>query len=305
MKILAFGEIIFDVFDDSEKLGGAPLNFCADMVKLGAEGFMLSCVSDDRLGQNALRFMENAGIDYSLSTTESIFSTGICRVTTDDDGKRSYEYVPGAAYDHITVSEDETKKINSQEFDLLYFGTLSQRNISSSGTLDKLFYECSFKNVFFDINIRQSFYSNEIIRKGLERADILKINFSECALLCDMGFCMTRFSEKDDDDTLRKIAIELCNTYDIRTVIITLGKDGACAYRRSTGEFYRSDPAESDVVSTVGASDAFSACFIYNYLEGKSLKDCVDRANILGDYTVGYLETIPPYTEELLSKIKD
>lgn len=304
MKILAFGEILFDIFDDSEKLGGAPLNFCADMVKLGAQGFMLSCVSDDRLGQNALNSMDNIGIDYSLSTTESIFGTGICRVTCDESGEPSYELVEGVAYDHITVSDEEIEKINAEQFDLFYFGTLAQRNISSAGTLDKIFENCNFKNVFFDINIRQMFYSNDVIRKGLQRADILKINYSECGLLCDMGYCMTRFSEKDDDEALKKIAIELCDTYDIRTVIITLGKDGACAYRRSTGEYYRSEIARSGVVSTVGAGDAFSACFIYNYLDGKSLKTCVDRANILGDYTVGYLESIPPYTDELLSQIK-
>ncbi len=305
MKILAFGEILFDIFEDSEKLGGAPLNFCADMVKMGARGYMLSAVSSDRLGQNALNCMDNIGIDYSLSTTESIFGTGICKVTCNEQGEPSYELVEGVAYDHITISDEEEARINAEEFDLFYFGTLSQRNISSRATLDKIFDNCHFKNVFFDINIRQMFYSNDVIQKGLERADILKINYSECGLLCDMGFCMTHLGEKTDDESLRAISRELCDTYNIRAVVITLGKDGACAYRRSTGEFYRSEPARGGVVSTVGAGDAFSACFIYNYLEGKDLKTCVDRANILGDYTVGYLESTPHFTEELLSKIKD
>lgn len=304
MKILAFGEILFDIFDGSEKLGGAPLNFCSDMVKMGAEGYILSAVGSDRLGQNAIAAMDNIGIDYSLSNTESLFGTGSCNVTRNEAGDASYEIAEGVAYDHITVSDEEISKINSEEFDVFYFGTLAQRNISSKATLDKIFASCSFRNVFFDINIRQMYYSNDIIRSGLERASILKINYSECGLLCDMGFCMTRFGEKTDDETLRAISRELCGTYGIETVIITLDKDGACAYRSSTDEYYRSEKAQSSVVSTVGAGDAFSACFIYNYVDGKDLKTCVDRANILGDYTVGYLEAIPPYTQELLSRIK-
>lgn len=304
MKILSFGEILFDIFDGSEKLGGAPLNFCSDMVKMGAKGYMLSALGSDRLGSNAIAAMENIGIDYSLSNTESLFGTGSCIVSTDENGDASYELVEGVAYDHITVSDEDVARINAEGFDVFYFGTLAQRNISSRATLDKIFASCSFDNVFFDVNIRNMYYSDEIIRTGLERATILKLNYSECGLLCDMGFCMTRFGEKDDDVTLRSIAHELCETYNIETVIITLDKDGACAYRYSSDEYFRSDKATGEVISTVGAGDAFSACFIYNYVNGEPLSACVERANILGDYTVGYLEAIPPYTEELLNKIK-
>ncbi len=303
MKVLAFGEILFDIFDGTEKLGGAPLNFCSDMVKMGAQGYMLSAVSDDRLGQNAINAMKAVGIDYSLSSTESIFGTGSCNVTCNENGEPSYELVEGVAYDHITVSDEETDRINAEQFDVFYFGTLSQRNISSRATLAKLLENCRFGKVFFDINIRQTYYSDDVIRAGLERADILKINYSECALLCDMGFCTTHIGDKKDDESLRGISRELCSEYGIETVIITLDKDGACAYRRSDDEYYRSAPAQSGVVSTVGAGDAFSACFIYNYMCGNSLRECVDRANILGDYTVGYLEAIPPYTDELLERI--
>ena len=212
--------------------------------------------------------------------------------------------IEGVAYDHITLSDEEAERINAEEFDVLYFGTVAQRNISSRATLDKLFASCHFKDVFFDINIRQMYYSNDIIENGLKHATILKINYSECGLLCDMGFCMTHFGDKSDDETLRAICREICEGYDIKAVIVTLDKDGACAYRHEDGEFYRSPKAENDVVSTVGAGDAFSACFIYNYVDGKDLKTCVDRANILGDYTVTYLEAIPPYNENLLAVIK-
>lgn len=303
MKILAFGEILFDIFDGSEKLGGAPLNFCCDMVKLGAEGYILSAVGTDRLGQNALAALDNIGVDYSLSNNESLFATGSCNVTVDADGEPKYELCEGVAYDHITLTDEELARINAEQFDVFYFGTLAQRNISSRAALDKVFNTCSFGDVFFDINIRQSYYSDEIIRRGLENATILKINYDECGILCDMGFCMTRYGDRADNEFLKTISEEICDTYDIETVIITLDKDGACAYRKSTGEFYRSGRAESEVVSAVGAGDAFSACFIYNYKNGKSLEECVERANILGDYTVGYLEAIPPYTDELLCRI--
>lgn len=304
MKILAFGEILFDVFGTSEKLGGAPLNFCADMVKMGAEGYIISAVSNDRLGQNAINSLKNLGVDYSLTNTESLFGTGVCQVALDEDGEPSYNLLEGVAYDHITASDEEIAKINAEEFDVFYFGTLAQRNISSRATLEKILANCSFKKVFFDINIRASFYSNDIIKFGLENADILKINYSECALLCDMGFCSTLFPDKSDDEAIKKICREICENFSIETVIVTLDKDGACAYKHSTEEFCKSRKAESEVVSTVGAGDAFSACFIYNYVSGATLQECIVRANILGDYTVTYLEAIPPYTDELLNIIK-
>ncbi len=299
MKILTFGEILFDIFDGVEKLGGAPLNFCADMVNLGAEGYILSAVSSDLWGQRAAEAMKNVGIDYSFTNTDSLFETGTCIVALDENGEPGYNLVEGVAYDHITVSPEDIDRISATDFDVFYFGTLAQRNISSKGTLDKIFEQCHFKNVFFDVNIRQSYYSSEILRAGLERATILKINHRECGVLCDMGFCMNRFGEKDDDESLMALARELCENYNIETVIITLGADGSCVYRHTTEEFLRSDKAENDVVSTVGAGDAFSACFVYNYVDGKTLRQCIDRANTFGDYSVGYLEAIPPISDEL------
>ncbi len=303
MKVLSFGEILFDVFDGSEKLGGAPLNFCADMVRLGAEGYMLSAFSRDRLGNNAAEAMKKIGIDYSLSCDESLFGTGVCSVTRDENGEPTYDLVEGVAYDHIALTEERLNRIRNEKFDLFYFGTLAQRNMTSFSALSKLFENCSFPQVFFDLNIRGMYYSGDVIEKGLQRATILKLNYSECRLLCDMGFCMTAMSGRCDDAFLKTVMTEISDKYDIGTVIITLDKDGAAVYRN--GEYYRSAPCTSPVVSAVGAGDAFSACFAYNLLCGKSLAECTDRANILGDYTVRFLEALPPYDDELLAKVRD
>ena len=302
MKILSFGEILFDRFDDAEKLGGAPLNFCADAVKLGAEGYMLSALSDDRPGSNARHYMDNAGIDYSLSNTQSLFGTGSCVVTRGEDGEPSYDLAEGVAYDHITLSDEELARIQNAGFDLFYFGTLAQRGSASRATLERVLSSCAFSEVFFDVNIRQTYYSNDVIRAGLTFATIVKLNYDECRLLCDMGFCTAKAGEKTDDGYLRTFCRELCETYAVRTVVVTLDKDGACAWR--DGEYRRCASGGVDVVSAVGAGDAFSACFAMNILDGKPLAVCLERANLLGGYTVGYLEAIPPYTDELLSRIR-
>lgn len=310
MKILAFGEILFDVFEGEEKLGGAPFNFCADICKLGSKAFILSSLARDVLGKKACLEAAKLGVDLSFCNVDSAYPTGQCVVAMDQNGEPNYDIKKDCAYDYIAVDKELCEKIEREKFDMLYFGTLAQRNEGSREALRVLLNTCRFGKIFFDVNLRQDYYSVEILESGLFACDILKLNFSECEILCKLGLCNESIGSINNirnnenivifEENLLAICKNLCEKYCIETVIVTLDSKGAFAFNSASGECFLGAAKKAEVVSAVGAGDAFSSCFAFNYLCGANLEDCVNRANVLGGYTVGFLEATPNYGEELI-----
>ncbi|MBQ2828074.1 MAG: carbohydrate kinase [Clostridia bacterium] len=289
MKILAFGEILFDI--DTAKnesiLGGAPMNFCSHLTKLGAEGYMLSAVGNDELGREALRYADAFGIkkDYVLLSEKP---TGKCLITYNN-GEPSYDLGMISAYDYIEITDKIVNDIKSENFDVFYIGTLAQRNDVSSSSLDKILAEAEFSTVFYDMNLRQHYHTREIIEKSLGACNILKINREEYDFLLQQGYAQNKE--------------ELAEKYNIDIVLLTLDKAGAEVYGKKIKEKVSVGGIETNVVSTVGAGDSMCACFLYNMLRGADAKTALERANILASYVVSHKEAIPEYTKELLDKI--
>ena len=290
MKILAFGEILFDVDvkKNEKKLGGAPMNFCSHLSKLGAEGFILSSVGKDELGDEALEAAEKFNVNkkYIILNDKS---TGVCNVTYNGS-EPDYDLSRIGAYDNICVTDGMLEEMKKENFDILYFGTLAQRSKESKDSLLKVMENVSFRKVFCDMNLRQHYYSDEVLSFSLEKTDILKINRDEFEFLKENGFC----------DSVKN----LCEKYDIEKVILTLDKDGAELYDLKEDKTYYSDGVKTQEVSSVGAGDSMCACFLYNYLKGEELQTCLDRANIMGAFVVSKKDAIPDYTEEIISKVK-
>ena len=285
MKVLSFGEILWDVFPDSQNLGGAPLNFAAHLVKNGIDASIYSSVGLDELGEKAKENVEKLGIDISYVSTVSK-QTGICKVSFNKD-KPIYEIVADTALDNIAYAPLQ------QNFVGLYFGTLAQRSAVSANTLKQICQSNAFDEVFFDINIRQKYYSKQTVDFSLKQATIFKISREEIAVLEELGICLQKDYEK--------ICKELCEKYDnLKLVIITLDKDGALVYQKCENAIYYSDKPKNKVVSTVGAGDSFSACFFANYLKEKNIETCLEKAVKVSDFVVTKTEAIPEYSQELI-----
>ena len=180
MKILSFGEILFDVFGDSANIGGAPLNFCAHAARAGAQTAMLSAVGNDDLGAAALRQVEIYGIDIRHTAILGDKMTGKCLVTLNEQGVPSYNLLEGVAYDYIPVPQ-----LNDERFDVFYFGTLALRSDYNRKTVESLLTAGIAKDVFVDINIRPPFYSDESILLALRHATLLKISDEELGTVAD------------------------------------------------------------------------------------------------------------------------
>ncbi len=284
MNITVFGEILWDIFGDDKKIGGAPFNFGAHFTKLGGCANVVSAVGDDELGKKALLAVNELGLSTdSIAVLEK--PTGYCQVTLNN-GTPSYELVKNVAYDFIPRPDEKYYSA-----DALYIGTLAQRSTASQRTADSLL-SGNFKEVFFDINIRQNFYTKELIDKVLKRTTIFKISREEIGVL-------------DLSGTNEEICEKLSEKYDnIKLIIVTLDCDGAFVFDCTSKEYTYSEKPNGKVVSTVGAGDSFSSCFLYNYLNGASIKECLTRASALSGYVVSQLGAIPDYPDELLTLVK-
>ena len=259
LKILLFGEVLFDVFDDGARLGGAPLNLAVHLHRLGAEATLVSAVGTDDPGDDALREIAREGVDTSL-IARIPHPTGSVRVTLDESRIPSYRFLSDCAYDFIPVPETDLSS-----FDLFCFGTLAQRAATSRETLRKLLAGLSCK-VFCDVNLRQNFYSKEILDHSLSASGTAKLNEEELEIIA-------RLFE------LQPTPAAVAERFGLETVILTLGPQGCEIWNK--GETILSPACPARVVSTVGAGDAFSAGFLYHILSGSGIETAAQAGNRL------------------------
>lgn len=286
-KVLVFGEILFDIFPEKLILGGAPLNFACHTALLGGKPFIVSAVGNDELGDDALKMAKGYGV-YTDYTSLVTLPTGRCNVTLNN-GTPSYDLVFPVAYDEIPFPN-----VNDT-FDGFYFGTLAQRSKHSRDTLCKLLCN-NYREIFFDINIRQSFYTKGIIDASLSACTVLKISREEIGVLYEVGIT--------NSFDIYEILRELADKYKMKLVIVTLDKDGALVYDcKNRSKLYSRKPC-TDVVSTVGAGDSFSAAFFNSYLKGESIEVCLDKAVTLSSYVVTQLGAVCEYSNELKRRLK-
>ena len=284
MKLVVFGEILWDVFESDAKIGGAPFNFAAHSAKLGADVTLISAVGRDPLGDQAIDHAQSMGIDTN-ALSRVPYPTGRCQVTLHN-GIPTYDLIKNVAYDFIPMPKN-TLCLG----DAFYFGTLAQRGGVSAATLRELL-KNNYREVFFDINIRQNYYSAEMIDFSLKAATIFKISREEIHVL---GI----------DATPENICRQTARKYpNLRLILVTLDKDGAFAFHCEQEKFYYSPKPQAKAVSTVGAGDSFSACFLCNLLASQKIEECLIRAVTLSDYVVTQLGAVPEYPQILREKIE-
>ncbi len=284
MKILSFGEIIWDIYPDKKCIGGAPLNFAAHARKAGAEAYLLSAVGDDELGRDALLFAEKCGMSTELISVLENGITGQCTVTLSDGGIPSYDIVENVAYDRIPFCEG----LAGERFDALNFGSLALRGEHNRQAIDSLLSSVTFGEIFVDINLRAPFYSRENILFCLDRATVLKVSDEELpALMSEMGYpvcharqCIEHLAERHKN---------------LKLIILTCGGDGARAFDVSSRRFYSCEAKKVKVISTVGAGDSFGAAFLVNYLRGCDIDACLKKASEISGIVVSCAEAIPNY----------
>lgn len=255
MNITSIGEILFDIYPNHKRLGGAPLNFIYHIKKLTGSGNIISRVGKDVLGNKIINELTHAEISPDFIQHDNLHPTGMAIVSIDKDGIPKFKIDTDSAFDFIDQSEENENLINN-ETDCLYFGTLAQRSEISRTTIQS-FFNRGLK-YFGDINLRQNFYSEDILRATLEAADFIKANYDEIHILNDI-FIQTEYSTE-------KVAFDLMEKFNLNMVAVTRGKDGASIFEN--GKRFNLSNVETKVVDTTGAGDAFSAMLCIGYLYG-------------------------------------
>ena len=289
MKVLSFGEILWDVYPDKRFIGGAPLNFAAHLAKHGAKVHMLSALGKDELGDASISRVKDFGIKDDFISYVGDKETGKCIVTLDENGIPNYNLLQNVAYDYITCDKE------ASGFDLLYFGSLALRSTYNLDSLKKLMAENSFGEVFVDVNIRPPFYSRESVGFCVENASIVKISSEELPVVIDL-------LGMENAATYNEFCVALAGRYEsLKLIILTLGADGAFAYDCRAQKAYTCPGRKVEVASTVGAGDSFSAAFVYQYLNNKGLDFCLDYASKVAAFVVSNYEAIPEYSPEMFT----
>jgi fructokinase len=285
MKVLAFGEILWDIIEGTPYIGGAPFNFAAHVVKNRGTASILSAVGKDELGIKAIREAERLGVDTGLIQTHFGKPTGTVDVFLKE-GQPDYTIHEGVAFDEIVL--EDLHAVNDEKFDVFYFGSLVQRGHKSRITLEHLLGLFEFRHIFYDINIRKSYYSPTIIRASLEKATIFKINDQEAALVSKLFY--------GEDSGFEAFSLRIVEDFNVETVIITAAEQGC--YIRSGNRFDHVPGVPVRVADAVGAGDAFSAAFVTQLLSGSDPVTAARRANAVGAYVASQSGAIPEYPRD-------
>ncbi len=285
------GELLWDLLPQGKQLGGAPANFSYHLRQLGAESYIISAVGDDILGHEIIQYLQKLRLSTDFITMNSDHVSGTVEIEIDDAGVPEYIIHENVAWDYIPHCEKTNELISKT--DAICFGSLAQRSEMSAKTIRTIL-ETSPENCFkiYDINIRQSFYSQNLIAENLFIANGFKLNEDEIQLIADM------FAFSGTEEI---IIHKLMNKFDLDLITVTKGGNGSSIYT-CNDQSYRISP-NIDVVDTVGAGDAFTAGLVFAYLNDYSLAAAHDFANILAAYVCTQKGAMPKYSEELIQDL--
>ncbi len=261
--VVGIGELLWDVFPDGKKAGGAPINFVYHATQLGAKGYAVSAVGNDDLGREILSRLKQSGINGIIEHVD--YPTGKVLVTLQN-GIPEYEIVQNAAWDHLPCSAKAVQIL--QQADAVCFGTLALRNSDSrEHILQMLSCVPDTAVKLYDINLRQHYYSSELIETLLKRANMFKINIDEMAVIRPL------FNLNGTDE---EVCRALMRRYNLKYVIFTAGEKFSTVYAPDETSYFETPAVK--VADTVGAGDSFSAAFVYSLLTGKSLQQAHQTA---------------------------
>lgn len=257
--IIGIGELLWDMLPSGKKAGGAPINFVYHASQMGAESYAISAIGKDLLGDEIMKEIENIDINYLIERID--YPTGTVLVKLHE-GLPEYTIIENVAWDYIPM----TKQLEelAKKADAICFGTLAQRSETSRKTIRTvlaLIPEGAYK--IFDINIRQHFYSKELIADSLRACNVLKINDEELVLLKEL------FSKQQSNET--DVCKWFVKEYDLKFMIVTAGSQYSTVFTPETLSHIKTPNVE--VADTVGAGDAFTGAFISSILKGKSLSE--------------------------------
>ena len=296
LKIACYGEILWDVFPDKKRLGGAPLNVAMRLHSFGAAVGMISSLGNDALGKEASSLLESEGLDLSYIQRNKL-PTGVVNVTLSKSGAAAYEIKENVAWDAIPWTEENAAFVS--QADALILGSLAFRSIDpemeSGGTnleaLEVLLERSKF--TIFDLNLRTPFYDLEMVIGLMEASQMVKMNDEELELIV-----IALGVEKESlEEEVRAVA-SITHT---ETLCVTLGSDGAMLLHKD--KIYTQIGFPTKVVDTVGAGDSFLAALVFGLLSGETPDDTLEVAYAVGSLVASKAGANPVVTNDEINDL--
>ncbi len=293
LYVAGLGELLWDVFGETRRMGGAPANFACHAAQHGLRVLALSAIGDDASGRELAEALDEALGEAMFDNELQVhpFATGEVQVSVDGMGLPSYHFRPDVAWDHLTLTDSMLDKARRTR--LVCFGTLAQRSAESRETIEAFLQAMPQGEGIWrvlDINLRGYYYSDAIIRRSLELANALKINDEEMEIV----------ARREGLSGLPQLeqARQLMQRYGLRLLILTCGALGShvlCA----SGECHYAPAPQLRVADSVGAGDAFTATFFAALLRGQDAAAAQRAAGAVAAYVCTQAGAVPPLPPEL------
>ena len=290
--IVGMGEALWDVLPEGKKIGGAPANFAYHVSQFGFDSRVVSAVGNDDLGDEILKVFKEKQLKHQLQTVN--YPTGTVQVTLDDNGIPCYDIKEGVAWDNIPFTDDLKRLALSTR--AVCFGSLAQRNEVSRTSINSFLDtmpdgEGQLK--IFDINLRQGFFTKDIIRDSCQRCNVLKINDEELVAISRLfGYPGINLQDK---------CWILLAKYNLKMLILTCGTNGSYVFTPGVVSFQ--ETPKVPVADTVGAGDSFTATFTAALLKGKSVPEAHKLAVEVSAYVCTQSGAMPELPQVLKDKL--
>ena len=292
-KIVGIGEILWDMLPQGKKLGGAPANFVYYASKLGQKGIIASRVGNDPPGIEILDSLDKLNLVKDYIQIDQSYPTGSVDVRLDERGQPDYIIHKNVAWDFLKL--DNTWKNLAIEADVICFGTLAQRSPKSRKTIIDFLKLTRNKTIkLLDINLRQNFYSTEIVKESLRFSTMLKLNAEELEILRGLF----GYSKKKEEIDLCRLLIK---EYNLELICLTRGENGSILVNKT--EYFEHEGYKVKVIDTVGAGDAFAAAMLMQYLDGDTLEGISNIANRLGSWVSSKRGPTPTLDDNIISAL--
>ena len=281
-KVVGLGEVLWDLLPRGACLGGAPANFAYITTLMGDQGIVASRVGEDSRGLEALRRLEELGLDIDHVQTDRQRPTGTVKVELDAKGAAQFDFPDPVAWDALEWSDDWQRL--AERADAVCFGSLAQRSQQSRTTI-RQFLRATVPGTVkvFDVNLRQNHFSEEILVESMKLADIVKLNDEEFPRIMDL----MRLPHKDELSSAQR----LMSAYDLQLVCVTRGGRGSLLVRHHEASEHKGFQVR--VADTVGSGDAFTAGLVHEYLQRASLDLMNEVANLVGAWVASEVGAMP------------
>ncbi|MBC8767668.1 carbohydrate kinase [Arenibacter sp. BSSL-BM3] len=288
LKVICFGEVLFDNFPTHSKIGGAPLNVSLRLQSYGVDVSTISSVGDDVDGKKIIKYLNSCGVNTDGIQVSSNYGTGQVNVVLNDKGVASYDIAYPVAWDKIlpiNIYENQLK-----ETDIFIYGSLACRDNTSSTTLKQLLEIAKYK--VFDVNLRAPHYTKKLILELMQHANFVKFNDDELYEVAE--YLGSKYN------SMEQTIVFVAQQTQTETICVTKGAYGAVLYHQNI--FYYNSGYRIKVLDTVGSGDSFLASVIYKLFNGEGPQAAIDFGCAVGAMVAKSEGANPIFTKQRINK---